>query len=347
MKKNLSSDIATIIADSRDAATVLAITLAANPKVNEILCHTCQPSGVSFSPLLKQLNMYTHFKDVWVQLIDAHGVSRWRSWSDKKNDFLLKVRPELVNILSSPQISNSLSVGKFTLSFKSSAPVVDDQNNLQGVLEIVSPFSRLAKRFQEVYGIDSVILVDKTYRNRLTKAVTGMFIDDFYVVNGDALSSHQAFLSGLGVSQFTGFKDYMIQGSSVIGRHVIDDGHGQLLGYWFTFDKLENIDFSEVDRVLMQYLYGIGLFMGLLLLLLVIYNQKERSDRRQRYNRQIIDSASEIIFVTTREKIVDVNQHFFDFYSDSKTLKDFLKKHTQISNTFEKDEGFLQDTFKS
>ncbi len=172
-------------------------------------------------------------------------------------------------------------------------------------------------------------------------------IDDFYVVNGDALSSHQAFLSGLGVSQFTGFKDYMIQGSSVIGRHVIDDGHGQLLGYWFTFDKLENIDFSEVDRVLMQYLYGIGLFMGLLLLLLVIYNQKERSDRRQRYNRQIIDSASEIIFVTTREKIVDVNQHFFDFYSDSKTLKDFLKKHTQISNTFEKDEGFLQDTFKS
>ena len=341
-EKKVSSDIAAIIADSRDAATVLAITLSANSKVHDILCQTCEPSDFSFSPLLKQLNTHTNFKDVWVQVIDTRGVSLWRSWSDKRNDSLLKVRPELVDILVSPHVDNSLSVGKFTLSFKSSAPVVDTENQLKGVVEIVSPFSRLAKRLQEAYGIDSVILADKEYRNRLTKAVTGIFIEDFYVVNADASPINKGFLSELGADRFTKFKDYIVQDSNVIGRHVINDAQGERLGYWFTFDKLNNIDFSEVDRVLMQYLYGLGLFMALLLVLLVIYNQKQKSDRRQRYNRQIIDSASEIIFVATREKIVDVNQHFFDFYSECRNLKDFVKKYSNISNTFEKEDGCLQ-----
>lgn len=343
-EKKLSSDIIAIISDGFDAATILAITLSAHPKASEILCKTCPPTESSFSHLLTQLNLHTYFKETWIQLIDVHGVSLWRSWTDKKNDSLLEVRPELVEILASPRVSNSLSVGKFTMSFKSSAPVFDAQGDLQGVLEVVSPFGRLTKRLHQTHGVDSVILVDQKYRTGLTKAVTGQFIEDFYVVNSDALASQQVLLAEMGSAAFTGFEEYMIQGTNVIGRHVIYDTHYQAIGYWFTFESLENIDFSEVERVLEQYLYGLTLFTILVLMLLVLYNQKVKSECRQRYNRQIIDSASEIIFVATHDGIVDVNQHFLNFFSEYESLEEFLNEQDHISSVFEEEEGCLQES---
>jgi diguanylate cyclase (GGDEF)-like protein len=97
-----------------------------------------------------------------------------------------------------------------------------------------------------------------------------------------------------------------------------------------------------MEQILAGYIYAVMLFLLLLTVLFIVYCFKRQSDGRKRYYRQIIDSASDIILVADRNKVVDANQHFFDFYSDFSTLSEFLKQHEDLSNTFEKEEGFLQ-----
>jgi len=62
----------------------------------------------------------------------------------------------------------------------------------------------------------------------------------------------------------------------------------------------------------------------------------------RKYYRTILNTTSEIIVVIDRNKIVDANNLFYEFYSSTKSLQSFNQKYQSISHTFEPGEGFLQ-----
>ncbi len=341
-EQKIESDIKALIEDKRDASMAIAITLSQNPDIKSMLCKTCVPVNFDFKQLSDQLATNTNFNNVWIQLIDADGASLLRSWSPKKGDSLLKVRKDIEANLANPKVTRTLSVGTFSLSVKSAMPIFDEQKKLLGLVEVISKFGTLAKRLKQAEDIDSVILVDKRFRKQLTNAETGLFLEDYYVVNKTALLQDRAFLAKLAKLGFMHFGGYQLHGQTIVGRHLILDNSHQEIASWFTFSNKNQVDFTEMEQILAGYIYAVMLFLLLLTVLFIVYCFKRQSDGRKRYYRQIIDSASDIILVADRNKVVDANQHFFDFYSDFSTLSEFLKQHEDLSNTFEKEEGFLQ-----
>ncbi len=341
-EKEISSDIKALIEAQKDASMAIALTLSENPDIKTMLCKTCAPINFDFKQLSDQLTVNTNFNNVWLQLVDSEGVSLLRSWSPKKGDSLLRVRQYIRDNLTNPKVTRTLSVGKFTLSVKSAVPIFNEQQKFIGLVEVISTFGNLAERLKQAKDIDSVILADKRFRKQLSNAETNLFIEDYYVVNKASLIQDRTFLSELAKVGFTHFGDYLLHGQTIIGRHLIQDSNSQEIASWFTFSKINEVDFTEMNQILAGYIYAVMLFLLLLTVLFIIYYFKRQSDGRKHYYRQIIDSASDIILVADRNKVVDANQHFFDFYSDFSTLAEFLEKQEDLSHTFEKKEGFLQ-----
>lgn len=282
-EQKIESDIKALIEDKRDASMAIAITLSQNPDIKSMLCKTCVPVNFDFKQLSDQLATNTNFNNVWIQLIDADGASLLRSWSPKKGDSLLKVRKDIEANLANPKVTRTLSVGTFSLSVKSAMPIFDEQKKLLGLVEVISKFGTLAKRLKQAEDIDSVILVDKRFRKQLTNAETGLFLEDYYVVNKTALLQDRAFLAKLAKLGFTHFGGYQLHGQTIVGRHLILDNSHQEIASWFTFSNKNQVDFTEMEQILAGYIYAVMLFLLLLTVLFIVYCFKRQSDGRKRY----------------------------------------------------------------
>ena len=344
-EQKLYSEIDALVAEKRKSSMSIALTLSENPVIAEFLCSDCEnapQTPLNLNRLINRFSTYTDFKQLWVQVINSQGVSKYRSWTPKKEDSLLEARKDIVEVLENPKITQSLSVGKFTLAFKSIVPIRDEAGKLLGLVEIISQFSSLTKRLKSLRNIDSVVLVSNKYSKQFSRAETGVFLDNHYVVNGDSTAENLKRLKLVSASDFSAIDGFLHLDDVVIGKYPIKNEADELLGWWFTFTLAEQIDLAEVEYLMQQVVYGFVLLIFLLLLLVALYYFKRRSDALGHYYRQILDSASEMIFVVSEQRIIEVNRHFFEFYDEFETLQAFLSKYTCVSDTFEEEDGFLQ-----
>ncbi|MEJ2415211.1 MAG: GGDEF domain-containing protein, partial [Sulfurimonas sp.] len=62
---------------------------------------------------------------------------------------------------------------------------------------------------------------------------------------------------------------------------------------------------------------------------------------RQRYYNKIINTSANIILLTRKNKIIEVNKTFFRYFYKCTNLKEFLEKYTCLCDFFEVEEGYL------
>lgn len=348
-QQQIDANIQGLIKDRRESTMALALALAENNRVQSLLCVNCKERNeIVLSSLLERLAFHTRHRDLWIQVVDKDGFSRYRSWTDKVGDNLKDVRKDLRSVLLVPRIYQSVSVGRFGMTFKAMVPLFADDHKLLGVIEVISHLSSLAQEVRKSNGVESVILADERFQKRLDKNQTKLFVDNYYVVNGDANTSNLNMLESIGVTE--AFREYpqLVVGNKIITQHTIRDGEPFPVGYWFTFSDLANLDLVELERLQKQYLYGLITLLVLSILLVLLYVFKERSDKSSRYYQSVLDSASEIIFVSDGEKILEANQRFFEFYDEFDSLQEFIKTYPCVCDTFADEEGYLsaEDSFK-
>ena len=344
-QQTLAHEINRLIEDRRESAMAIALALSESQQIRDFLCKTCdadkQPP-LDFKVLLEQLALHTNYSQLWIQVLDTKGVSRYRSWTSKTGDSLIEARRDVRDILHVPQVIQAISVGKFNLTLKSMVPLRNEKQSLLGVVEIVSHVTPLANQLKRIHGVDSVILVEKRFREQLTKAQTGMFVHDYHVANSGTNPKYLTFLERLGAQEIAKILPERVYENHVITQHLIKDDTGLIIGYWFTFEPIGMLGFSEIEHLNKQYLYASIVLLVLMLLLISLYLFKQRSDKGLSYYRHVLNSASEIIFVSDYSRIIEANQQFFEFYSEFSTLKKFLQKHRCVCDTFEVEKGYLQ-----
>ncbi|MEA1989733.1 MAG: GGDEF domain-containing protein [Pseudomonadota bacterium] len=344
-QQTLAHEIDRLVEDRRESAMAVALALSESQQIRDFLCKTCEDgkkSSLDFKVFLEQLALHTNYSQLWIQVLDTKGVSRYRSWSYKTGDSLIEARRDVRDILHVPQIIQAVSVGKFNLTFKSMIPLWDEKQTLLGIVEVVSHVTPLVNQLNRINGVDSIVLVEKRFREQLTKAQTGIFVHDYHVANSSANPKYLAFLERLGKQEIAGILPERVYENHVITQHLIKDDSGLILGYWFTFEPLEKLGFSEIEHLNKQYLYASIILLVLTLLLISLYVFKQRSDKGLSYYRHVLNSASEIIFVSDHSRIIEANQQFFEFYSEFSTLKKFLHKYRCVCDTFEVEKGYLQ-----
>ena len=347
-QNQLHQTMQTHIEERQNIAITLAISLTENPLVQEVLLNA---SAADFnrrklSALLNRMNQQTGFEELWLQVIDSEGDSVYRSWTSKFGDNLSNLRPEIKRMLATPKVKEVLSVGIFNLSFKAMVPIIDEQFGLLGIVELITRFTPLTEGLFNDRGVSSVLLVDKQFKNQLNKADPAAFLGDYLVANSDARSELLTLLQAQNLARILHSEGYIQHQGYVLNNLKLRDDAGRVLGHWITFTPKDHINFKQVSSLLQKYVVINVAVILLLLLITLLFIKNRQAHAEKRYFRQIIDSVSDIVYVANRKKIVDCNQHFFEFYDEFADIDAFLAKYTSICDTFVNEPGFIQTTMQ-
>lgn len=342
-RQETQGTIDTLIQAQQQSNLLVAQSLAENPVIEELLQRPQPFLRQKLNQLAANLNSATAFKDIWVQLVDVDGRSVYHSWTEKVGDNLLPFRPEIEAVFKARRSLQNISVGRFTVSFKTMVPVIADDGTLLGMVDIVTQFTPLTQKLLEDTGVETVLLVDKRFQGVLTRALTGKFIDGYYVANENASQALLDELRKEGVQTFLNTPDYRRLDGYVASVYPVESDDG-VLAYWLTFKSYESIDFSQAVWVLQKYLViSVGVILLILLLVSILFS-RAHAEAKKRYYRQIINSVSDVIYISNGKEVVDANAHFFELFDEFDNLEMFLKRYQCVCEVFEREEGFLQPT---
>jgi len=246
--KEVKNFLEIFIAEKQEAISLISFTLARDLNVKDALLQD-NGDGLKLHSFTEKLKEQTLLKHIWVQVISSDGKSLYRSWSSKKNDDLSKVRLDVAEGIKEPRVLNSISVGKFDLTFKSMVPIYDKQQFI-GFIETIAKFNSITLKMQQK-DIQTIALVDKSYKKQLTFPFTKRFIDQYYIANLDSNPSLESFVKEKTVEHFIEAHDYHHAQSinKLIMVYHLNDLNNQPMSYFLLFKDLEDIDFSRIERI--------------------------------------------------------------------------------------------------
>jgi PAS domain S-box-containing protein len=339
----------------------LAISISEYASSHKLLSKQNKEELKNLKNISMKIEKNSNFRNLWIHVVDAKGISRYRNWSEKSGDYLLNVRKELISLLKKPKIVNLISVGIFDISFKSIVPIYEGEK-FMGLIETITKFNSIAKKFQEK-GIDFLILVDKKYKEQIKKPFSKLFIDDYYVANINA-KKELLNLTKNNLSEFLNIKNYEINSNKFITRYEIKDFKNNEMANVLTFQNYNKIFLNEIQS-LENSLRIIGYLSTLIIIAIFstyyYFNkskyaktlEKEVKNRTKALNqlirryKQLFEGSRAIKIVVDPESmnIFDANKAALDFYGYSKEEIKKLKS-SDININIKENENIFKDILK-
>lgn len=251
--ENMQQTTRQLITHRHRAMLLIALAIGENPQIKQALQEQ-KPDTLQLQKLVQTFSRHTSLKNLWFQVIDNQGNSFYRSWTPKTGDNLLKARLDIVDMLRHPEIKQSISTGKFNLTFKVMVPVFEQQK-LIGIIEIISNFDAIARELGE-QGIEPVFLVDRRYKEQLSHAYTKRFIHDYYVANSNAKEDFLQLIEQNGVDKYIHLDNKILLDKKyqlLISEFLLPDVKNQPMGYLVLFKPLGSIDLSTIYAQRNQY----------------------------------------------------------------------------------------------
>jgi diguanylate cyclase (GGDEF)-like protein len=327
--------------ETKEKATVaIALSLAKDSALKGYILEEKIPPFY-YKKIIADYKKNTHYKNIWIQILDKDLNSLYRSWSPQKSDNLFSRRKDLVTALKGEKVVIGISSGKYDLSMRAIVPIFDN-SKLLGLLEVTSHFNSIAEQMKH-FNINSIILLDVNNTKKLEKPFTNLFMDHHYVANFNAPKELLEYLKKKGVSNYIDSKEpYKIENDYLITWFKLKCVHKKDIGDYLMFKKLSNISSMGAEFVFFRQLtFGVVLVVCIVLIVLVVMFYYIR--KQKLYYKDIIDASSDIILVNNKKKIVDVNNAFFQYFKNYSSLREFQEDHNCICNFFEKEDGYLQE----
>jgi len=343
----IREDIKNLISSKEEMTLTIALALAEESRIKEVLISK-NSDGINLKEFSKKLSVNTSFKNVWFNIIDKNGVSFQRSWIDKKGDSLLSSRIDVKKMIENPTIMSTISVGKFDMTFKSMVPIYHNGEFI-GIFEIITHFNSIVEHLLD-NNIGAVVLVDKKYKNQITKPFTQTFLEDYYIANKNADEYLLDYMQSKSIQFF--YNNKM--------KYYLDEKFGKLITFYNLVDVNNNpmatiVAFEELSTINMDDVKSIETNMTfytvLFVIFLVVYGyylvvrkyskelNKKVIDRTQElhnektYIQTIFDTNPSIIIVMKDSELIRVNKSFLDFFGYG-TLEEFKKEHKTICKFF-------------
>lgn len=224
-------------------------------------------SNINFQNYLKGVAEYASLKNVWIQVIDKKGYSLYRSWTDKRGDAIIQKRQDLQVLFNAPKVMQSISVGVFDLTFKAIVPIYRN-NQFIGVFEVMAKFNSIAEKLNKD-GLETVILVDESYKNQLKNPFTKRFSNQNYIANLNAKQDHVQIISNHDLTSIANKKQYSVLQdlNSFVSYKTIYGADNNPLATFYLFEPLQPISDSVYKPSIQVYFYLIAIY----LLMIVAY----------------------------------------------------------------------------
>jgi len=262
----------TLIKEKQNTTSMVAMGLSKNVT----LLNSLQDPQKQFIDLKKyslELRKTTTFKNVWFQLISKDGYTLQRSWTDYKGDKVSKVRKDVRTMLKNSKLTNSISVGKFDMTFKTMTPIYDRNKNFIAIIEVITHFNSIAKKLEQG-NIRSIILADKSYKEQITHPFSKKFIGEYYIANKGVDPSLLTYFNSMNLEKYLkklSKNKYLVDNdlNSLVSYYTLNNIHNESMGHFLLFHPLDTINTSKIIEI--TYFYNIVLILSLIILISLFY----------------------------------------------------------------------------
>lgn len=332
----MQTRIAQMIYEKQKATIAIGIVLVEDRNfVEKLKSRTIDDSY--YKEVVAKLRKYSEYKNIWVNIVDSHLNSVYRSWTDKRGDSLKHVRPDMAEVIKTKEVSYTISSGKFALAIKALIPVIEN-GKVVGVLELISHFNSIAKTLKNSQ-IDSIVLLNKEDSKNLQHPFTEEFLDGYYVANFDSPKDKLDYLQTHGIENYfeVGFK---VENGYIITSYPLVSYDGKTLGYYIMFKSLKSVSSTDEEFYAFKWIaigfIGILILAGLVNLMLFYVLVRQKS-----YIQNIIDSSTNVVIINDKKKILDVNKAFYKYFYKEKNIEQFKQHYECICDLFIEEEGYI------
>lgn len=277
----MHNKLKTFIKEKQEAILLVSISLSYNKTIQDSLLND-DITDLNLSKFSAKLAHNTSLKNAWFQLLTPDGKSFYRSWTELRGDDLTKVRLDIAQMIKNPKIISSISTGKFDLTFKSMVPIYRDDKFL-GAIETISTFNSIINKMNSS-SYETMILVDKSYKEQLTDLSAKTFIFDYYVANKNINKQYLEIIKTKTVEYFIDKTKFYIdtEHDKLISTYHLLDIYGKKMAYFIIFQDLSSINFDNIIKVRnMLMLFIFSIFLLLVGLSYFIYNKKYKQFMQQ------------------------------------------------------------------
>jgi len=274
-----------LIEAKRESVLFIALSLANDPTYLDAV-EKGEAADFDLERFSDRLSLSTNYKNLWIQVSDYRGISLYRSWTKKRGDDLTAVRKDIVQMLAEPKIQSTISTGIFDMTFKAMVPLFK-QERFMGTIEVIAKFNSIAEQLQD-RGLSPVILVDKSYKEQITKPFTKMFVGDYYVANLNASETYRDYIAAHGVEALVHDPGRYIADKAanlLICRYVLQDVNGKEMGYFLLFHPLDAIDLGYIrfyHNAVLAFVSLLSFGVYLVIMLIGVRHNKEKTELENR-----------------------------------------------------------------
>jgi len=267
----IKSKLSTLVQNKQGDSAALAYLIAQDLHLKDSILKK-DNSRIDFTKTIKGLHKETKFKNIWIHIVDKDGKSFYRSWAKKSGDDLTTFRFDIVRVLKTQKPLNIISTGKFDMTFKSIRPIFYNGEFI-GIVELITHFNSIAKLLKED-GIEPVIIVDKSFRKKLLKPFSGLFIGDYYIANKNASTTLMNEISSFGIDKFISIEGPMVFKDYLVVKYDIRDIRANDMAYSILFSKLSELDLNKIQEYKVTMLiWFIIIFILIMLVVFILMNQ--------------------------------------------------------------------------
>jgi|GEM_PF-1055658 len=284
VSNRMKRELEVLIKEKHEAILILDILLAQNEDVKDLLL-TNNSDNLKFDDYSLSLKENTSLKNIWFNIVDDKGISLYRSWTKKKGDSLLGIRPEIADMIENPQVFTVISTGRFSMTFKSMVPVYNDGKFI-GSVETIAGFKSIINKLKK-YKFETLILIDNAYKEQLTYSLDNSFIQDYYTAGFSGSDKLMESVLEKGVEHFLDIDTYMIdrKNKQLICLYKLPDINGKDMGYFIMALDLNDINISSIEDSKKRIIIGLVLVFFVItgfLLYLYMVNYKNFLQRQRR-----------------------------------------------------------------
>lgn len=230
-------------------------------------------TSLDYTNIIKQIENYDEYKNLWIQIIDKDGYSFYRSWTDKINDHAASARLDIAQMIKDPKPIRGISTGRFDMSFKTMIPLYHNDEFI-GIIEMISKFNSISKVLQE-NKIEPLMVLHEKYTSQFIEPFSKLFIGKNYIANQTASKEIMQKAEQYGLEKLLYLKEPLILDKYLVSTTEIKDIHGEEMGFFLFFSLEDQIDKSSLYNFKVDYFFVVIIVLIILFLffLYILYKK--------------------------------------------------------------------------
>jgi len=258
VSNRMQRELEVLIKEKLEAVLLLDIALSQSQDIRELLLSK-NSEDLKLDKYAQLLRENTPLKNIWFHVVDNEGVSLYRSWTKERNDSLVGIRFDIDAMLKNPHMMSSVSTGKFDMTFKSMVPVYEEDSFI-GIVETIARFDSIVIKLKN-YKFETLVLVDKKYKEQLTHTLGDHFLEGYYVTSFSGSEKLMNLVTQKGVEYFTTLKEYLVdkENKQLLSLYKLPDRNGDDMGYFLMAIDLKNIDTQSIEDSEKRIIFGLTL----------------------------------------------------------------------------------------